>query len=91
MNVRRYGQCLKCHKYRELRVSWNDTMSEIISVCDQCFHCPLDEEAFDMIFEKAGVPGPARSMRTAQSMVEGQRKRMAGRMFTLERIFPEED
>jgi hypothetical protein len=91
VDIRRWGQCLKCHKFRELRVTWNDTLTEITSCCDQCFNSIVDEEAMDLIFEKAGVNGPKRYLVTAQSFTEATRERMAGRMFNLEKIFPEDD
>jgi hypothetical protein len=89
VNVRRWGQCTKCHKFRELRVSWNDTLTDFISVCDECLKCPMDEEALDMIFEKAGVPGPVRSRQT-KGLIESARNQMAGTLFNLEKIFPED-
>jgi hypothetical protein len=89
-NVRRWGQCSKCHKFRELRAGWNDLLTEIISLCDHCFNVPMDEEAFDMIFEKAKVNGPPRTLRTAQSFTEHSRERMAKHRYTLEKIFPED-
>lgn len=66
-------------------------MSQIIAVCDYCFDCRLDEETLDLIFEKAGVPGPQRTLRTAQSFMERTRDRMSFSMFSLERVFPESD
>jgi hypothetical protein len=91
VNVRRWGQCSKCHKFRELRCGWNDMLTEIISLCDHCFNCPMDEEAFDMIFEKAGVPGPVRSNITHKAHMENARKHHASHTFNLEKIFPEDD
>jgi hypothetical protein len=89
--VRRWGQCAKCHHFRELRASWDDTGAIIHAVCDKCFNVPMDEEALDLIFEKAGVNGPRRHLVTAQSFVETSRDRIAGQTTNLERIFPEED
>jgi hypothetical protein len=88
-NVRRWGQCGKCHKFRELRVGFNESMSEIISVCDGCFNCPeIDSETFDLLYEKAGVDGPARTLTIPVAEFIQQ---LPPRHWELERIFPEED
>lgn len=57
-NVRHWGQCAKCHRYKTL--IHRRLAAHIESICDACFDVPMDAEAFDMIFEKAGVPGPNR-------------------------------
>lgn len=91
VNIRRYGQCTKCHRYRELRVGWNSLMTDIIAVCDACFDLPMDEEALDLIYEKAGVDGPKRHMVSALSFIERSMNRQVERTFSLEKIFPEDD
>jgi hypothetical protein len=88
VNVRRLGRCFKCLNVREVRVAFNDTMSEIVSLCDQCFQCPpLDDESFDLIFEKAGVSGP---MRTLSIPVADFIQRLPPACWDIERIFPED-
>jgi hypothetical protein len=85
VDVRAYGQCSRCHRYELLQAIFNDTLSEIILVCDRCLNCPMDAEAMDLIFEKADVPHPDRS-RTMQGLVEAEQRRM----FELQRIWPED-
>lgn len=86
VDARCHGQCRKCHKYRELRACFNSTLSEITLLCDFCFDCPMDMEALDLIFEKAGVEHPDRSGKL-RGLVEAEQRRM----FQLTRIWPEED
>jgi hypothetical protein len=86
-NVRHWGQCLKCHRFRELRAAWNDSMSEVTSVCDACFNVPMDEEGMELIFDKADVPIASR---TVKRHVENARKQYAELTFNLEKIFPED-
>ena len=90
VNIRRYGQCSKCHRYRELRVGFNDLMTEVVAVCDPCFDLPMDEEAMDLIFEKAGVDGPRRTG-TTRAIMEKLRNHHVEHLFSIEKVFPEDD
>lgn len=86
VDTRPYGQCRRCHKYRQLIPTFNDTLSEITLLCDYCFDCPMDNEAMDMIFEKAGVEHPDRSG-SLRGLVEAEQRRI----FQLTKIWPEDD